>query len=94
MFLVVVCFFSIGVLTQSPRVLIPIIELATPLGITILLFLVWVVQCQSGLNLWFACYYSLIWSTRVLDLKFDLFDLALFFIFFAKLSIRTFVCLQ
>lgn len=86
-FLVVVCFCSIGVLTQSPMVLIPITKLATLLGITILLFLVWVVQCQSGLSLWFACCYILIWSTRVLDLKSDIFYLAWFFTFIAKLCI-------
>ena len=86
------CF--IGVLTQIPRGLIPLTELATPLGITILLFLVWVVQCQSKLSLWFAFCCSLTWSSRISDLKFDLFDLASFFIFLAKLSIHTFVCLQ
>ena len=94
MFLVVVCFCSIGVLTQSPRVLIPVTELATPLGMTILLFLVWVVQCQLGLSSWFACCDSFSCSCRNLDLKSDLFDQALFFIFLAKLSIHTFVCLQ
>lgn len=36
---------SARVLTQSHRGLIPLIELANPLGITILLFLVWVIQC-------------------------------------------------
>lgn len=93
-FLVVVCFCSVGVLTQSPRVLIPKTELVTPLGITILLFLVWVVQCQSRLDLWFACCYSFIWSTRVLVLKSDLFDLALFFTFLAKLCVRLLLYLQ
>lgn len=93
-FLVVFCVYYVVVLTWSPRVFIPITELATPLGIIILLFPIWVVQCKSGLSLWFDCCYSLTWSSRVSNLKSDLFDLAFFFIFLAKIYIRTLLYLQ
>lgn len=60
----------------------PETELATPLGITILLFLVWVAHSQLGLSIWFACGYSLIWSTRLLGIKYDLWIRLCFYFFF------------
>jgi len=90
------CFPSalLGFSTQSPRVVSPVTKLATPLGITILLFLVWVVYSQSGINFLIACFCVLLgplmsWASNLIFL------IQPWFLFFLiNLCICFLLCLQ
>ena len=87
--------FALALLGFQPKALRYLLtELATPLGITILLFLVWVIQCQSGLSSQFACYHYIACSCKNSDFKSDFFHQASFLFFLVKFYIRTFVSLQ
>lgn len=64
--------------------------MATPLGTTLLLFLVWVFSSQSGLSCLFACCFCVVCSWILSFASF----FRLFFIFLEIFYIRCFSCLQ
>ena len=80
-FLCIENFQSASVSAQDPRGTFPLTKLATTLGTTPLLFLVWVCSSQSGLSCLFACCCCVVCSCRNLNCKFGQFLRNVFYFF-------------